>query len=329
MKRFARILAFLSPILFSVPAVAAMPRYSFSIVETLDGLIFAGVRVPLVISARSEVVPLRVGTVAIVGQKVEIDVLIPESAARAPVVESFLVADLPPLEVGQWRIQVFAKSGDFRELAAELELGVYEGARLRYAGSGEPTEGEPIVLLLNYGPEGMPRVVFGDKRIRIFSGYLSDLPIPGEGYPIPLGALTAGRWRIDLEAATEGIHYQLDLEVKPRPILPGPILLAGEFEVVVTWRNAAGESGEGKLVQPPSRDSALLYFFSPTNWELMVKVLDGCAINGHYWVFAAASTDVGYSIDIRRRGTPQTFLVSHEPGVAAPAITNILAFPCL
>ncbi len=60
-----------------------------------------------------------------------------------------------------------------------------------------------------------------------------------------------------------------------------------------TWRNAAGESGEAQLAQAPSTDSALYYFFDDSNWELQVKVLDGCAVNGHYWVFAAAASDVG------------------------------------
>ncbi len=74
----------------------------------------------------------------------------------------------------------------------------------------------------------------------------------------------------------------------------------------VTVREAASRSRsswhrptEGivpRLVEPPTSDSALFYFFCTDNWELLVKVLDGCAINGHLWVYAAASTDVGYTL---------------------------------
>lgn len=42
--------------------------------------------------------------------------------------------------------------------------------------------------------------------------------------------------------------------------------------------------------------SALFYFFDSGNPEVLLKVLDGCAINGHYWVFAAAATDLRYVV---------------------------------
>ncbi len=44
--------------------------------------------------------------------------------------------------------------------------------------------------------------------------------------------------------------------------------------------------------------SALFYFFEPGNPEVLLKVLDGCAINGHYWVFAAAATDLRHVVYI-------------------------------
>ena len=41
------------------------------------------------------------------------------------------------------------------------------------------------------------------------------------------------------------------------------------------------------------------WFFEPANIELVVKVLDGCAINGHYWVFAVGLTDVAVTMTVR------------------------------
>lgn len=44
-------------------------------------------------------------------------------------------------------------------------------------------------------------------------------------------------------------------------------------------------------------DSAsLFHFFDSTNPELLVKVVDGCAINGHWWVFGSAATDLEYRV---------------------------------
>ena len=45
-----------------------------------------------------------------------------------------------------------------------------------------------------------------------------------------------------------------------------------------------------------SRASGLLYFFDRDNVEVLVKVLDGCAINGHRWAFAAPATDLGFHL---------------------------------
>ena len=48
--------------------------------------------------------------------------------------------------------------------------------------------------------------------------------------------------------------------------------------------------------------SGLLYFFNRDNAEILVKVLDGCAINGHRWVFVAPVTTLGFRLQIRELG---------------------------
>ena len=45
--------------------------------------------------------------------------------------------------------------------------------------------------------------------------------------------------------------------------------------------------------------SGLLYFFDRDNAEILVKVLDGCAINGHRWVFVAPVTTLPFRLSIR------------------------------
>ena len=77
----------------------------------------------------------------------------------------------------------------------------------------------------------------------------------------------------------------------------GPRAGDGRFEITATWRTAEGLEGPAKVVDTPTPstgplDSGLLWFFSPENWELLVKVLDGCAINDHFWVLFGAGTNL-------------------------------------
>lgn len=100
----------------------------------------------------------------------------------------------------------------------------------------------------------------------------------------------------------------------------------GRFEVTVQWRDFQGQEGSATRVGVLGEDSALLWFFAPSNWEMLVKVLDGCSVNGRYWVFAAASTNVEYTLRVRDSTTGLEVAYEHPPGEPAPAITDTAAF---
>jgi hypothetical protein len=63
------------------------------------------------------------------------------------------------------------------------------------------------------------------------------------------------------------------------------------FAVRATWTTPNGASGAATPVELPS-GGGYFWFFNPGNPELTVKVLDGCAAFGHYWVFASGLTNV-------------------------------------
>ena len=44
--------------------------------------------------------------------------------------------------------------------------------------------------------------------------------------------------------------------------------------------------------------ASLFYFFGRDNPEMLVKVVNGCAINGHWWVFGSAATDLEYNVSV-------------------------------
>ena len=98
------------------------------------------------------------------------------------------------------------------------------------------------------------------------------------------------------------------------------------YEVTVDWWTADGQSGAGEIASVGTSDSVLFWFFSATNWELLVKVLDGCAVNGHQWVFGAATTDVGYRVRVADTESGSVREYRNEPGRAARAITDVTAF---
>ena len=148
---------------------------------------------------------------------------------------------------------------------------------------------------------------------------------------------------IDLEAigvaAGQSVHVAVAVgdEVGPTDFAPNDSVLvssddvtylanANRFEVSVSFRDFTDRSDTGRLVAARSADSALFYFFDADNWEVMVKVLDGCAINQHYWVFAAATTNVEYELTVVDRVTGEDQSYFNPLGTRSPAITDTQAF---
>ncbi len=99
------------------------------------------------------------------------------------------------------------------------------------------------------------------------------------------------------------------------------------FAVVVGWWTGDGESGPATVVQAGTNDSGLFTFFNRENWEILIKVLDGCALNGHMWVYGASTTDLGYRVRVTDTLTGAAREYRNEPGLPAPAITDAKAFP--
>ncbi|MCP4658396.1 MAG: hypothetical protein GY856_23525, partial [bacterium] len=97
------------------------------------------------------------------------------------------------------------------------------------------------------------------------------------------------------------------------------------FDVRVEWRDFAGSEGWGRVVPIQADDSGIFWFFDPENWEMLVKVLDGCALNGHYWIFAAATTNVEYTLRVTDALTGRSKSYFNPLGNAAAAITDTLA----
>lgn len=74
-------------------------------------------------------------------------------------------------------------------------------------------------------------------------------------------------------------------------------LNGGRFKVTATFNAGGGNSGAAHAVSLTS-DTGYLWFFSPSNVEAVIKILNGCGLGGHYWVFAGGLTNVEVTITI-------------------------------
>jgi photosystem II stability/assembly factor-like uncharacterized protein len=72
----------------------------------------------------------------------------------------------------------------------------------------------------------------------------------------------------------------------------------GRFRADVSFRTSDGrQSGVGMPVGLTS-DTGYFWFFSAGNIELVMKVVDGRPVNGHFWVFYGGLTDVELAITV-------------------------------
>jgi hypothetical protein len=82
------------------------------------------------------------------------------------------------------------------------------------------------------------------------------------------------------------------------PLPPGQVLpQSTRFQASVTWTAADGTARTGNLSYI-SAETAGFWFFSPENIDLAVKVLDGTAINGKFWVFYGSLTTEHFTLTI-------------------------------
>jgi len=102
-------------------------------------------------------------------------------------------------------------------------------------------------------------------------------------------------------------------------------LNGNRFQVQVLWWDFDDNVGSGVPVRL-SDDSGSFWFFDEDNLELMIKVLDGCGINGHYWVFAGGLTNVGVNITVTDLWTDEVVYYLNDLGEAFQPIQDITAF---
>ncbi len=101
-------------------------------------------------------------------------------------------------------------------------------------------------------------------------------------------------------------------------------LNSSRFAVTVAWRTTDGHSGQGQATSLTG-DTGYFWFFSANNVELVVKVVDGRAVNSCFWVFYGALSDVEYTITVRDTATGRSKAYSGQQGRMA-SVADTSAF---
>jgi len=154
------------------------------------------------------------------------------------------------------------------------------------------------VFLRAYGRDGLPlgpQVVANEQILWQQEWPQVDLTDGG------LVAATWTSWQLDAPFDPDGDNDpNLDVMLR-RFALPCTAddwtlcLQDGRFQVRAFWRIGDGSNGVGRSI-PFTADTGGFWFFGPENFELLVKVLDGCGVNGSYWIYAAGLTDVAVDL---------------------------------
>jgi hypothetical protein len=112
---------------------------------------------------------------------------------------------------------------------------------------------------------------------------------------------------------------------------PGPSTLClsrGRFRLELTWRTGDGHTGLGSVAPCGTTDSGLIWFFDSSNWEMLVKIVDGCALNNRYWVFFAATTNVEFTLRVTDTLTGSVKQYSNPLNHLASPVADTSAFAC-
>jgi hypothetical protein len=104
-------------------------------------------------------------------------------------------------------------------------------------------------------------------------------------------------------------------------------LLGNRYEVRVNWEDYQHVHRDAFVASAGTPQTALFYYLQATNWEFLIKIIDGCGFNNRVWVYFAAATDVGFVVTVRDThagGTTKTYtnLLGHVP----PAVNDSSAF---
>ena len=197
--------------------------------------------------------------------------------------------------VTRYHVQPFVVNADASCVIESVQEGGYDGMIFLYRGGFDPADPlADLVALNDDGPEygeGTSRInarsyLFNDDYFLVTAGFYAS----GKGTFSNQIACDDPATRVLVGYGLFGTNQPSDYDGRRAQ------LLGGRFEVSVTGRDFSSASFVGRTVPLASNDSAIFWFFQPANFELLIKMVDGCGLNDRFWVYYAATTNVAFTI---------------------------------
>ena len=171
--------------------------------------------------------------------------------------------------------------------------------------------------------------------IRTYSNPSGALHSVADTAAFPSSAEAVASVGVETRSAAElyAMYASLTQAASPKAAADSPCEAGGatlclnqaRFQVRVDWAVPdQGKSGRGNAVAV-TPDTGYFWFFSDTNVELMVKVLDGRGVNGKFWVLYGALSNVQYTITVTDTQTQTVKTYENRSGALASA-ADTLAF---
>jgi len=215
----------------------------------------------------------------------------------------YFAENTPPLEgggggAGQLRFAAATSSVD--ESAGSVTLAVRRvsgssGAVTVHWATANGTAGAPADYA---GASGTLSWASGDSSDKSLSvSLVNDASTEAdETFTVALSSPTGGA---SLGSPATSTVTILDGDCTPSACVPDAhtLCLAGgsgtpnRFRVRVNWTDFQSGSGPGVALSY-TPDSGFFYFFNPQILELLVKVVNGCSLNGAYWFFYGSTSNV-------------------------------------
>lgn len=165
----------------------------------------------------------------------------------------------------------------------------------------------------------------------------------GAAFDIQVGSQRPPLSSSGLPMRGAGISYRIDVYEDPQeppepppPPPPAPLCTPtdislclgenGRFRVTATFDDGTRQDSAMTRAFDDLDDSGLFWFYSAGNLEMLVKILDGCPINQRFWVYFAATTDVGFELTVEDLEAGTSKVYTNELGNRANAITDTDAF---
>ncbi len=225
-----------------------------------------------------------------------------------PIVQEIPLGRLP---AGHYRVEarIVGEPGIFNEVSFDVRVfSNFDSPPIDFHLSDpSPRPQQPVELTLStqvHACETLdwsaPQISGDEITIDGHRGFLfepCDLFSRIEGQRLVLPPLSAG-----LKTIT--VTYDSAPQARKRfTVAPDPTVLAtrgGAYRVSLRWSDANGQAHDA-FARRLTDESGEFWFFDRDNTEVTVKVLDGRAVNGKIWVFAASMTDVGFTLDVREQ----------------------------